>query len=261
MFFIGGHIIADHFDIFVITLCAAVFGYIPALIITIVIFIHHSALSADFAYTSSSLLLAVIASYLPVHKGWYRSKTGTVHASLFLSLIAGSFWCLLLHIIQEDRFGGIQECLVSFGSALLPLSLASFLCYLFFNHAPEKLKMISPVGIYHTKHYEDFRKTFTCKSTSLLSTHLMIIIIGEAVLLSISAVIFVNLLLPKMQSDLLFYFSNKRLSAFIAERATLAFDLKMFLLMMNVTVPLCIFFNRFAQHFIAYPVRLMAKAM
>ena len=259
-FVVGNVVLFDYVDCVLIMLCASLCGYIPALCLTTISFIANSFIHTDFAYAPSGILLAVIISYIPVHQHWYLSKRKTLLAAILFAFSAGFLWCSLLHLLQEDTVS-LQVLSISFFNALIPMLLVACICHLFFAYAPERIKLLSYNGIYYTSCYNSYAKDSCCKATSRLSRHILAIIIIEAVTLSVAAVFFANLLLPKMEVDFLPPMLGHRLTDFVKRRSALAFDIKMFLLMMNVTVPLSIFANHHAQHNIAYPVRLMAKAM
>ena len=259
-FIIAGHAFADYIDVCLVLLCSTICGSAAAFILTIVIFVVNSIVNTAFAYTPSVMLLTTLLSSIPVSLGWYRSKQKTLLAAVIFSLATGALWCIMLAAIEERRFT-LLKCVGSFCNAFFPMVITTTLCYLFFTFAPECLKLQSTNGMYYSHCYCDFNETVTCSVKSRLSMKVTCIVVFEAVILSLAAVLFSNLLLPKLNEDAFAFLYAKRFIEFMRNRSTIAFDLKMFLLMMNVTVPLCVLVNHIGQNSVAYPIRLMAKAM
>ena len=229
-----GLIIYDCIDLSLLFLCASICGNVAALLVALGTFIGNSVLHSEFAYTSTIFILTVLVAHLPVINCWYLSKKKSLLTVLLGALCAGSLWSTLLNIIQQQP-PRLATCLLAFVNVCIPMCINVSICYGFFNYAPEWLKKMSPTGIYYSHCYRSFRETVSCKVQSRLSTRIMLIVISEAFLLSLAAVFFANLLMPKINPEILHSFYGRQLMNFIRSRATLSFDLKMLFLMMNVT--------------------------
>ena len=246
-------------DVFIIVLCASFFGLIPALCLVVVLFAINSLVNVEFAYTSFGMLIAVLTASVPIRFRWYETKRMTVLAALLFAL-AGTVWGFLLGVVQQNLIRP-RDCLIAFCNVLVPAGVAVTLCHLFFTRASEELKLRLPMGIYYSQRYKAYEQVFSYHARSRLQLRVLCIIVIEALVLTVAAVVFANMLLPQLDVIFLRARRGKRFVDFIINKSTIAFDIKLFLLMTNVTVPLTIIANNFAQNSIVFPVRLMAKAM
>ena len=247
----------DYTGIIPIMLFASLNGYIPAFVLSLIIFIFTSLQVSDFAFVVFVFMVGVMCTIQPTYNYWYRSKIKTVLTALYFTVLLGNGWGFVINLVRGMP---MQPWIVfvHFVSALGPCLCVTVFCYFFFNYAPDSIRNLFAGGIYYSKECENAIRQLAISKHSKLKRHITLIIVVEALALSIAAAIFADVMIHKF-IDFNRHFSPEFVR--FGWRDWLSLDLKMVLLLMNVSVPILFFANSHAQNSIANPIILMKQAM
>ena len=247
----------DYSGVIPIMLFASLNGYIPAFLLSLIIFIVSSVQVGDFAFVIFMFTAGVMCTIQPTFNYWYRSKIKTILTALYFTLILGNGWGVIISLVRKVDLN-FSDMSIHFLSALCPCSLVALICYLFFNHAPDKIRNLFSCGLYYSKECEQSVRQLAISKHSKLKRHITRLIVLEALALSIAAAVFADLMINQ------FIDFSRHFSAEIVRftwRDWLSLDMKLVLILMNVSVPIMFFANHHAQDSIANPIILMKQAM
>ncbi|MBQ7160065.1 MAG: response regulator [Treponema sp.] len=247
----------DYSGIIPIMLFASLNGYIPAFVLSLIVFIFTSFQVGEFAFVVFVFMAGVMCTIQPTFNYWYRSKIKTMLTILYFTVLLGNGWGIVINLVRNEPMHP-WIAFVHFLSALGPCALVGIFCYLFFNHAPEKIRNLFLSGVYYSKECERAIRLLATSKHSKLKRHLTLIIVMEAIALSIAAAIFADVMINQF-IGVARYFHTDIIKFTI--RDWISLDLKMVILLMNVSVPILFFANSHAQNSIANPIILMKQAM
>ncbi len=236
-------------------------GYFHALVAFTLTFIYRTAVDADFAYSlAEQLMAATLAHHMTKHK-WFKDSYKTFVAVIVFTLCFGDLWAIVLEVINGKGIQGITFYKLAYNFVFcLPFSttLVATITILL-NFLPDKIKYQFPMSRLYTAEYRNVKIDSSYKD-SKLSTSITTFIVLACIVLSVAAPLFANILLLKMNLIDLPVF-NPQTNEVIFHSTTLSFDIKLLLLMLNVTIPIGVSINYIAQKFIATPIRSMSEFM
>ena len=264
-------------------------AFIPALAAFFIIFVYLFFIATNVTYSVFIYLMALCVAFVLAKTGWFKTMKKTLAASVFFSVLAGSIWYLILQLLNAQGFSGFTV-----SGILLPLAetfpeslISALLIYWFYQKVPADKRAFVQLGDYSGNPYAKDQKGKAVKQRSRLSSKITIIIITEAVILGFSAAVFANRLLTKSASDI---FQNSAQNqgvsmpvttengkttwstatqgytggqtiSFEWNDASLAFDIRLIIMILNVAIPIVVFTDYFAQKFIVKPIDSMEKAV
>ncbi|MCH4191917.1 MAG: ATP-binding protein [Butyrivibrio sp.] len=275
-------------------------GYIPGVVCVFIAFIYRAFTNIAFSYIVFVYLLAVLVTSWFSRRQFIIRKRYILLSSCILALLFGDLWWFVTTLAGGNGFteiSGIHFLFYFIGSlpeCLFSMWLVSFLL----RRLPDRIKKYIPMGRFYLKSYSPP----DAASRSRLSMKITAIIAAEAVILSISATLFANFLIPTLESDVIVPGSNAAVSSsstsdsassaysasasdsagtsssiisfnmntiapptnqpadvFRMNNHGIAFDVKLFMLLMNVVIPISILTNYYAQRKIARPIHRIAK--
>ncbi len=247
----------DYTGVIPIMLFASLNGYIPAFVLSLIVFIVTSVQVGDFAFVIFVFTAGVMCTIQPTFNYWFRSKIKTALTALYFTVILGNGWGLIINLVRKIELDWCDVA-VQFLSALGPCAFVALFCYFFFNYAPDKIRNLFMGGVYYSRECEMSIRQLAVSKHSRLKRHITLLIVAEALALSIAAAIFADLMINQfIDFNRHFSFDVVKLSW----RDWISLDLKLVLVLMNVSVPIMFFANYHAQNAIANPIILMKQAM
>lgn len=271
----------DYMDIIPVLIFASLNGPIAASVLGFCIFAVASASVGVFSFEVSVFMLAAIIAYRPVSRGWYKTKKGTCAAIVWFVLIAGVLWNFVLAFVMEVPLTALSA--VAFAVMALPGSLVSgVFCYLFYNHAPVRVRRLFLCGSFYLADGDRIaRPHLYLGGKSRIQQKLELLIISMAALMIVGAIFMANMIMRDMGTQLhdvgnhlhdvadeLFFqlrgFPQRwtaALSFSLGLKDFVIMDVRLILLLLNVIVPMTLITNYFAQEHIALPIVLMSNAM
>ena len=279
-----------------LVIVTALGGNIPGMTCVLLVFLHRSYVSSSFSYMTFVYLLVVCVVDLFARRRFYAKKHKTFLASVFLQILVGNFWGIILILLSDEGIAAIspEQQLLFFLNELPGCLLSSFIVYLIFKKLPDKIKLLFGNGKYYvdpSKLSEDER--YTVESTSRISLIIMNIIIFEALVIGISAEIASNTILPIVKNDsnleqsvrensLRDVGSADRMELIVSRemegvfqdettyfneqvsgqrRIDYKYSIQLAMLISVIVIPMAVFVNRYAQWRIARPIRVLSKAV
>ncbi len=271
----------DYIDIIPVLIFASLNGPIAASVLAFCIFAVASVSVGVFSFEVSVFMLAAIIAYRPVSRGWYKTKRGTCLAVVRFVLVLGVLWNFVLAFVMESPLTPLSA--VAFVVMALPGSLVSGLfCYLFFNHAPARVRRLFLCGSFYLDDGDVASRSHGyLGGESRIQLKLELIIITLAVLMIVGAIFMANMIMHNMGKQLydmrnhlhdvadeLFFQLRGFPQRWSAEldfslrlKDFVITDLRLVLLLLNAVIPVALVTNYFAQKSIALPVVQMSRAM
>lgn len=271
----------DYIDIIPVIIFASLNGPIAASVLAFCIFAVASASVGVFSFEVSVFMIAAIIAYLPVSRCWYRTKKGTCLAVVRFVLVLGVVWNFILAFVMEAPLTALSAA--AFAVMALPGSLVSGLfCYLFFNHAPVRVRRLFLCGSLYLDDGDSALRPYQyLGGEARIQRKIELIVFTLAVLMIVGAIFMANMIMRNMGKQL--YDMGNHLHDVADElffqlrgfpqrwSAELAFslrlkdfvitDVRLVLLLLNAVVPVVLAANYFAQKYIALPVVQMSRAM
>jgi len=260
-----GHKITFYIDIIPVMLVTSLCGQVSGVTVASVMFLIASVTHREVAYTNFILLMAAIISYIPVSRKYYKSIIKTLITILAFSFLLGGVWCCLLDIIHSNGFS-INGFHYHFLASLPACTTVCLFCFLFFTYAPDQIKQLFFCGYFYTDNSGNYLQQLIHGKPTKIGRTVTYIIFGEALLLSIAAALIANYLIPHLDfipEELRIHRGSelRQLFCFIQSKEHLAFDIKLALTLLNISIPVVLCAIHFAQSAITTPILLMAQAM
>ena len=185
------------------------------------------------------LFAGMIQGYI-TYKGWYRSIRKTAFAAFLFVMFLGSSWYILAYYLFNTGFVIYRDMplWMHFASALPEMALAQTVIYLFFNYAPDSLKLKFGAGYRYTEGYSG-------KDSSVIGIRITMLVLAEAVILGAAAAAFGGL----------------QFGAKLARADALVMNIRMFLLIMCAALPIAIVINEIIGRMVVKPINRMAGVM
>ncbi|WP_408069594.1 response regulator [Butyrivibrio sp. JL13D10] len=246
---------------------AALYGYYLALNAYLILFITAIFVDGDNTYLLTAYMALLFLYSMFSQYRWFRSKIKTVLAFV-ISYLVSLFFEFFNHdmILAYDFTSGSFDKF--FNHASTPMHSCILSCiffYLFFNHAPDFVKRIFPLGYMYTREYvENLLFQNSLKKTKL-SIKITSIIIIEALLLGSFSIVFINILFPdlrhmmndglqhaqRLSDDMIFRYNNYGL----------AFTVKLMFMELSIAVPIASTINYYSKTMIGTPIGQLASYM
>ena len=244
-----------------IILLTSTCSYFSALAAFVLTFIYRTIIDADFAYSLAEQLMAATLAYHITRAQWFKDTYKSFVAVILFTLCFGDLWWIILELINGQGIQGITPYKLAYNFIFcLPFcALLVTIIVLLLKFLPDKIKSLFPMGRLYTAEYrykrpELFQKDFK------LSANITFFIVLACIIMCIAAPIFANILLSRMELlDLPIF--NPRSQEVVYHNTTMSFDIKLLLLMINVTIPIGVIINYLAQRYIAFPIRSMSEFM
>ncbi len=184
-------------------LFAGLFGHVSGMFATIGVFIYALIVEPENAYLVSLYLLAAILFSLAGEKRAFASKKKTFLFFLVASLLMAALSTLII-LLRSYDMNIDQDMLIEYGTHLLSQSvqclIGAYACRLFFKCAPDSVKKRVALGLlYYNKQYETDEEYRKALRRNVLGGKVAMLIIGEAVVMVIAAIMFTRILFPDLQ--------------------------------------------------------------
>ena len=280
MMFFGTRFV-DYIDIIPVLIFASLNGPIAASVLGFCIFAVASASVGVFSFEVSVFMLAAIIAYRPVSRYWYKTKKGTCVAVVRFVLVLGVLWNFVLAFVMEVPLTPLSA--VAFAVMALPGSVVSGLfCYLFFNHAPARVRRLFLCGSFYLDDGDTASRPYQyLGGEARIQRKIELIVFTLAVLMIVGAIFMANMIMRNMGKQLydmgnhlhdvadeLFFQLRGFPQRWSAEldfslrlKDFVITDVRLVLLLLNAIVPVVLVANYFAQKYIALPVVQMSRAM
>ncbi len=227
-------------------------GYITSIIFCSAFFLIYSANHGIVnSYMIFILMIASLITFLPIQNKWYKSGGKTVLSIFISSFVYGVFWPVCFFITEEVEFSFfalgvnyvcITSCLIVHG----------LLTYLFFNKVPRKIQKYFYCGRYYLAEKDNFFYNVTHGKKARLPQKVSLMLILEAIVLTLGATLFANLLLCLcLTKNILVRY----------QRLYLTFNMRFIFLTSSLAFPILILLNQFAFKNFSKPIILISKAM
>ncbi len=248
-------------------LIGSLFGYFLALNAYLVLFITAVFLNSMDAFLLTPYMIVIFLYSIFSQYRWFRTKEKTISAFICSYLV-----CLIFESLNNEymikydfEMGRINTILNHTTGPLFSCLVGCFFLYIFFNHAPDFIKGIFPLGYMYTREYvENLILQNSIKKTRI-STKISTLIIIETVLLSVFSIIFISILFPdlrhmmndglrqtrKIGDDIIFRYNNYGI----------AFTVKMIFMELSIAVPIAANIHFYAKTRIGSPIGQLSNYM
>ena len=196
--------VSFHFDNVLMILVAGIVGFEPAMISFLILFIGSIIIDIGHAYSVIVYLIAAIFAFAATRKGFYHKDSWQLYLlPVVLAFVLGDIQLILDGLANGYGFTEINWVSISryFLEELPECLIAVFLCYLFFNYCPAKIRTLTYEGRFYTEGTDDIDELISQVAHSGLSRLVMGLIVIEALVLGIAAACFANALLPSVSED------------------------------------------------------------
>lgn len=267
---IAGFNIIDFSNVFIVMLMTTFLGHIPVMVGIFGIFIIYCLVDIAFAYQVFIYYIAALITVVPITFHWYRTNSKTILFVIISSIITGLIWPGFYFYLSKT-LPSPPTLLFSFIEIFIFSSIIAVIakfCFLHLN--PKKLNFIPTGKFYTCENTDPYLKLFQSK-TIKLSSKVYKMIGFISVMLLIGAVGFANayfinfeshntLQMPVREgvSGLIYNFPVKPKGSVIDYAR---FNCEFVILLLNLTLPLTVLINFYAQTKIAKPIILMSQAM
>ena len=133
-----------------LVIITALGGNVPGMICVLLLFIHRFVISSTFSYMIFIYLFVVCLVDLLSRRGYYKTWKKTLLSTVFLQLLVGNFWGLILVLLSNEgatALSPIQQ-IYFFLNELPGCLLCSFTVYFLFKKLPDKIKLLCEYGKY-----------------------------------------------------------------------------------------------------------------
>ncbi len=147
-FFTGYHIIA----ILVISL----YGYLPAMVYLLMLFLYAAVNDFNTAYELFSLLMVMAVAYTGAKKRVYKSLKMSLGFAVLLAFAAGDIWLIILALCGDVFIGSINvyALFTAFAQVFPECLLSVILIYTFLNCVSDEVKSRTMTGYLYTESYQ-----------------------------------------------------------------------------------------------------------
>ncbi len=206
----GGRFSKTH-DLFIlmdgmgILFVAALCGPYPGVISVFITFIIRIFSDGQNAYVMFLYMIAALNVAWAAHAGWFKKLWKTVLLGVMLSLLTGVANVFIIRLTVGTAFdSGMSDALWrGFKQELGECMFFALSTYLIYRFLPDRYKVIFPNGIFYTEDQtaaKFFRNRLRFQAK--LSRKIAILTITEAVILTIFAAYFANLLIGSINFDM-----------------------------------------------------------
>ncbi len=178
-------------------LVSGIGGVVPGLVCVLSAFIARSVTDIGYAYSIFAFLVASICTSHAVKRGALKKRLSSFTLALVLTFVLGVFWWNLLVLASINNIENYDAMSnISFIVATLPECVVSvFLLRLLYTKLPDSLKLFLPLGRYYVAEFDVDKER-----KSVISKKVTSIIVGVSLIICLSAVGFVNYLLPTLDA-------------------------------------------------------------
>ena len=258
--------------IMMFALIGGLYGYVIGLIYFLLIFFSKLFIDGSNAYMMAVYLVAIYVVSMFAQYRWYRTVWKTIWATIIGNTLisAISIACEMIQRRTLELLTG--EALLSHSvSVAFGMTMTSLVLFLFFNFAPDSVKSIFPLGVGYTRAYiRNLLLQSTLRKTRL-SIKITSIIVAVAALLGGFAGVFANYLLPdirimlSMQSGAVPQLPDTMMRArdlgLFMNAYGIAFNIKMFMMLLCVGLPVAALTNYYAKMYIGAPIGELSSFM
>ncbi len=275
-----GGVILD-FQILPFILLGGLCGNVSLMICCALIFLIRLFSHDGMAYTTFILMMSGAIYDVFVVRGWLK-RTGRLLLSIPVAVaILGALEYVCYGMIDQYRFG-MEDNMRFYNGYLsvgVPVLLGSLLLFFWFRfHAQMLQKRISYGSLYYSIEIDDDLLE-EYGSSRVLSSRITWIILAEAVIITVSAILFTSVLFPDLRQmmqeatpglrpeELMTETGRQEIrqaledAEFVLNNYSIAYILKMILMLFCVAMPVASLANFYAQIRIAHPITRIAAFM
>ena len=282
------------FKYYPMLMTASLCGSVPAMICALVVFAMKYITDTNFSYMTCIYLLASVVIIMMNRRKWFQSIRKSLLAMVCLMFLLGDVWGVALgmaagHGLQELQPG---KMILYFLNEGIGCGFTVFSLYVIVRYAPMGFKnMFSGLQSYLDEKQKTPQNLFVYEENhqSRVGGAVTRIVVIEAVVLGIFAAVSSNTLIPSMMtvktegralqeendqdwgSITTTVELEKEVSALISnegtahkvsfDRMTLAFDVRLMMLIIDIIIPMAVFANHYALWRLVVPIREMSDAV
>ncbi|MBQ1548714.1 MAG: response regulator [Lachnospiraceae bacterium] len=274
---------------------SAIGGFVPSIMSFFSLFIIEIFTRSDVAYSSFAYLMTICTAYVLARKGWFRKLSTSILSIPIFSVFLGIIWFVINELLNARGLGNINATsALAFVTQELPEAcLGAMVSRLWYRFMPEHIINICRFGDYDSlrlKFLEEIKYAKE-KKRGWISAKITGIIVIEATILAVSAAVFAVLLINDMGKELLPPSDSEGIEITVPDSSgmvfetdeetgetkpkfapirrehinvtnnSVAFALRLIMMLMNMAVPIAVLTDAFAQLTIAKPINRMASSM
>ena len=268
---------------------SALCGSIPGLIGVMIVFWSKTITLSSFAYMTFIYLIVSMIAHQCAKVGMYKSLFKTLLASCIFQVTIGVFWSMMLgmmvgrSITEVPLYRGVTYFINEFPTAIVN----SYGLYILFKILPDDILRNFSNGEYYLRE----KPKVYVKRKSRIGGIVTNIILIEALILGLAAEVAAMTIVPNMRQEKMdpdipkeviveeemawrelpntimlekkasqmISFDNK--IRFHDENRNMIFEIKLFMLIMIIILPLAVFLNYYAQHRLGQPIIELSDAV
>ncbi|MCR5716920.1 MAG: response regulator, partial [Lachnospiraceae bacterium] len=269
-----------------IILMAGFFGNIPAMFVVLFLFAFKAMHNSYVAYMAFLyLILAVMSTFFSKHR-FYKTWKHTIYAIILFILAGGVAWGILLEFASGVMWYQLsaQRLLFYALNAAPGYIIAAAVIHLIMENVPDEYKARLLMGKWYIASYDE-AEDMDGSVRSVLSAKITAIIVLETVVLAIFAAVSANILVPTLagtgfgaryatqrdwsqinstidlEKTILKEEQQRSIGVFFSSNNTLAYDIKMIMLILSAMVPMAVFTNFIAQRWVTRPIVSLTRMM
>ncbi|MCR5487968.1 MAG: response regulator [Lachnospiraceae bacterium] len=188
--------------LFVSALC----GSYPGLLSVFIVFIFRTYIDGAYAYVMFLYMLGSMIVAWASSSGCFKKLWKSILLGLVTAFFIGSLDLWVSHVtlgsaLEADMLA--RDFWVGYTTEFAECILFSICCYLIFRFLPEKYKLLLPQGIFYMDNETEARYFRTrLRHQAKLSLKISALVITEAVILTMAAAYFANMLIGSINFDM-----------------------------------------------------------
>ncbi len=265
-------------------LLAGLYGYLLSQMSFLAIFIYMMITVPEGAFYLSVYLASILIYSLFAQYFFFKSKLRGLVAVFITAVVSGIMGVLCFAAVANStyEFSVFKSFMSFFFGAFTSTAFVTFILYIFFNHAPDSIKTLFPIGYGYTKNYKDDITTQNYLKKTKISKKITAILIAVELSLGICVAWFTVALFPDLKDMMIeshqraVQYNEERIPIenpddesefkinvnnidYTVNRYAISFDIKMLLLVMCVGVPLSSIANYYTKTRIGAPIGAMSS--
>ncbi|MBR1893599.1 MAG: hypothetical protein IJ815_08745, partial [Lachnospiraceae bacterium] len=267
-----------------VVITSALCGCIPSLFSVLIVFWYKTITFSSFAYMTFIYMFVAMISHQFSKAGFFRNIWKTFFAAFYLQVVIGVFWCMILGLMVGRTLSDVppEKAITYFLSELPAALLNMFGVYILMRTIPDSVLRCLSNGPYYLR---EGRKEFNRKAKSRIGSIVTNIILVEALILGVCAEVASMTIVPTIREEKAEIADIAELQAkdpdvgwreisntimlekkvgqivkvdskiqFRDKKDNLIFEIKMFMLILIIILPLAVIINYYAQLRLGKPI-------
>ena len=274
-----------------VVVTSALCGSIPALFSVMIVFWYKTITFSSFAYMTFIYMLVAMITHQLSKAGFFRNLWKTCIATLYFQIVIGVFWCMILGLMVGRTLTDVppEKAITYFVSELPAALLNMFGVYTLMRLIPDKELVCLSNGPYYLR---EGRKDFNRKAKSKIGSIVTNIILIEALILGLCAEVASMTIVPAIREEKAENVDITKIQVeepdmswrdisntimlekkvgqivkvdsrieFQDKKDNLVFEIKMFMLILIIILPLAVIINFYAQLRLGKPIIDLSDAV